>query len=307
MSECIGVHIMACLIMATDDTKNFNPPTTLRRVLRDRLILHYQIVMVTVIERALFGRQPPRVKLSAAQRHLPSHVVNLSGVVPTSDVRRRQLVQAQRRSREKARLLKRIALPVPPPNEFPLQPSRVEAYHSALTRRFVDYLALVTQFTKSQCPSTTPDMFSHDVQCDGSAGRHAVNAMWLQWATLFPGYQLSVVVIDVVAADNATANLTVRVEVKFHIEGTSLRALSPPCAVSSLCYRTLNTVVLAYGHIQVHFDGASARITSLQTNISCFQRTAVGTQRLKRRLGLASAPYVASTDKSKLSLHFILN
>ncbi|RHZ29576.1 hypothetical protein DYB37_011908, partial [Aphanomyces astaci] len=261
MSECIGVHIMACLIMATDDTKNFNPPTTLRRVLRDRLILHYQIVMVTVIERAQFGRQPPRVKLSVAQRHLPSHVVNLSGVVPTSDVRRRQLVQAQRRSREKARLLKRIALPVPPPNEFPLQPSRVEAYHSALTRRFVDYLALVTQFTKSQCPSTPPDMFSHDVQCDGSAGRHAVNAMWLQWATLFPGYQLSVVVIDVVAADNATANLTVRVEVQMTLGDRTSACLQAP-------HWRQPTDVALQGYFMVQFDGGSGGILSLQPQIN---------------------------------------
>ncbi|CAK4241512.1 unnamed protein product, partial [Aphanomyces euteiches] len=64
--------------------------------------------MLAVIERGLYARQRPRAKLSQlspSERALPSHVVNLAGIRPTSEVRRRQLVMAQRRSRERSRQL----------------------------------------------------------------------------------------------------------------------------------------------------------------------------------------------------------
>ncbi|RLO03276.1 hypothetical protein DYB28_013084, partial [Aphanomyces astaci] len=100
-----------------------------------------------------------------------------------------------------------------------------------------------------------------DVQCDGSAGRHAVNAMWLQWATLFPGYQLSVVVIDVVAADNATANLTVRVEVQMTLGDRTSACLQAP-------HWRQPTDVALQGYFMVQFDGGSGGILSLQPQIN---------------------------------------
>ncbi|CAK4099494.1 unnamed protein product [Aphanomyces euteiches] len=94
---------------------------------------------------AVIERQPPRAKLSPSERALASHVVNLAGIRPTSEVRRRQLVKAQRRSREKLRQLKLL---VATKEHLAKEVETLQAQHKAHVTAYHASLAL-------ECPSST--------------------------------------------------------------------------------------------------------------------------------------------------------
>ncbi|ETV93222.1 hypothetical protein H310_12818 [Aphanomyces invadans] len=189
-------------------------------------------------------------------RYLPSHLIHVAAVKPTSDVRRRQLVHAQRRSRKKARLVKRLATPAVPPPPGSRDPSHAATYHAFLTHRFMDYLALVTEFTKSQCPPTPTHMFTNDVECNGVYGRRGVEALWIKWAALCPGYRFLVVSTDVVQVDSKfNMLLQVKVALCFHVRGKDpLTQDNVPVAPSN---------VVVHGDLVVHFDGATGSISKL--------------------------------------------
>ncbi|KAG9399351.1 hypothetical protein AC1031_011741 [Aphanomyces cochlioides] len=269
--------------------------------------------MLAVIERGLYARQPPRDKLSPSERALPSHVVNLAGIRPTSEVRRRQLVMAQRRSREKSRQLKLLVatkehLAKEVETLQAQHKAHVTAYHASLARRFLDYLA----FYAHGMPSiATPSQ----VKMEADLFSDAVPRRWLEWASVFPIFRLTFLSSEVLSLDDCSGDLLLRVSMEMTVKAhdkpfPEANNVLPLTSVDAPVGKraTIPFSVVAY------FDGGKISRIEPEVNISMAIATAGGMPQLLRAANSykRSNPVEEEKDslprkRSKASVAFILN
>ncbi|KAF0691126.1 Aste57867_17583 [Aphanomyces stellatus] len=280
--------------------------------------------MERVIERGLFAQQPLKRKLSPEQRALPSHVVNLACIKPTSEKRRRQLVLAQRRCREKSRHMKRLnaAMGLVQAEVDALKASRkaaVTAHHaSSISRKFVQYLEMYAHGMAPPASSARraqlaveQDLFAPDVvvvdETDDQRGHTAIETHWRRWTAAFSAFHMTVLATDVLAMGRGNPKtldtmLRVSVETKLTVGNVTL---TQRCPDHSEC---LGMTVVVKGWFVAHFDAVSGRVSRLQSELPAADALNVMTQTVSTpQLTITPSHEISSKRVKKDTIQYILN